>query len=82
MSPDHNRVRVPKPAAGAFNKGRPLAKNSLLGNQVKHLHELERKLREQLQSGMQFEDIRTEGDAAEYIRRMTAIFHPHLESGE
>jgi hypothetical protein len=82
MAPQTNRVRVPKSPAGTFNRNRPIAKNSLLANQVKHLHELEVTLRKQLETGIQFEDVQTEGDAAEYIRRVTAIFNPHLENGE
>jgi hypothetical protein len=82
MAPQTNRVRVPKSAEGAFNRNRPIGKNSLLANQVKHLHELESTLRKQLETGIRFEDVRTEGDAADYIRRMTAIFHPHLVDGQ
>jgi hypothetical protein len=82
MAPQTNRVRVPKSGAGTFNRNRPIGKNSLLANQVKHLHELELALQKQLETGIRFEDVRTEGDAAEYIRRVTAIFHPHLVDGE
>lgn len=81
MAPSGNHVRVPKPSANSFNKDRPISKNALLENQVKHFHELEKTLLEQLQTGIRFEDVRTEGDAAEYIRRMTAILHPHLAAG-
>lgn len=81
MAPSLNHVRVPKPSPDSFNKNRPVSKNALLENQVKHFHELETRLLEQLQNGIRFEDVRTEGDAAEYIRRMTAILHPHLTKG-
>jgi hypothetical protein len=78
MAPSGNHIRVPKPSASSFNKDRPVSKNALLENQVKHFHELEMNLLEKLQTGIRYEDVRTEGDAAEYIRRMTAILHPHL----
>jgi hypothetical protein len=78
MADAGNHVRVPKPSPASFNKSRPVKENTLLRNQVKHFHELETRLLEKLRTGIRFEDIRTEGDAAEYIRRMTAILHPHL----
>ncbi len=78
MAPSTNHVRVPKPSPDSFNKNRPVTKNALLENQIKHFHELEMRLLEQLQTGIRFDDVRTEGDAAEYIRRMTSILHPHL----
>lgn len=81
MAPTGNHIRVPKPSANSFNKNRPVSKNALLENQVKHFHELEKSLLQQLQSGIRFEDVKTEGDAAEYIRRMTAILHPYLAEG-
>jgi hypothetical protein len=81
MAPSGNHVRVPKPSSKSFDKNRPIAKNALLENQVKHFHELEISLLKQLQTGIRFEEVRTEGDAAEYIRRITAILHPHLAKG-
>lgn len=76
--PESNRVRVPKPSPASFNRQRPVEKNVLLQNQVKHLHELEESILRQLRTGIRFEDVRTEGDAAEYIRKITAVLHPHL----
>ena len=78
MPDAENPIRVPKPSPKSFNKQRPLSKNALLQNQVKHVRELEENLLRQLQAGIRFEDVRTEGDAAEYIRRVTAILQPHL----
>ena len=73
-----NRVRVPKPAHTSFNKTRPLAGNTLLKTQVDHFRELENKLLAELQTGIQYEAVSTEGQAAEYIRKMTAILHPKV----
>jgi hypothetical protein len=73
-----NFVRVPKPASGSFNKERPLKGNALLKNQVDHFHELEKRLLADLQTGIQYETVSTEGQAAEYIRKMTTILHPRV----
>ncbi len=77
-----NRVRVPRPSPASFNPQRLVTKNALLENQIKHFHALEQSLLQQLQTGIRFEDVRTEGEAAEYIRRITAVLHPHLVRGK
>ena len=71
-------IRVPKPSRGSFNMERPLAKNSLLMNQVKHLLELEKTFPPEKRTGTDPTSITTEGRAAEYIRKMTAILHPKV----
>jgi hypothetical protein len=60
-------VPIPQPDAGSFNKDRPLIKNTLLLNQVKHFQEVERTLM-------------TEGQASEYIQRITGLLHPRTET--
>lgn len=55
-------IHVPRPPKSAFYKDRPVS--SLLKNQIRHLQEAE------------FNLIKTEGQAAEYIRRITAKLHP------
>jgi hypothetical protein len=76
-TPSHpNHVRVPKPARKSFNKERPLERNTLLKNQIDHFHELEKRLLAELHTGIQYEAVATEGQAAEYIRKMTTILHP------
>jgi hypothetical protein len=55
-------IHVPRPPKSAFYKDRPVS--SLLKNQIRHLQEAE------------FNLIKTEGEAAEYIRRVTAKLHP------
>ena len=69
-------IRVPRPAKGAYNPKRLLARNTLLLNQVKHFHALEMELPTAQRSGIDFESIQTEGDAAKYIRAMMHILHP------
>ena|SRR6185437_2919669 len=55
-------IHVPRPPKSAFYKDRPVS--NLLKNQIRHLQEAE------------FNLIKTEGQAAEYIRRVTAKLHP------
>src|SRR6185312_6465306 len=55
-------IHVPRPPKSAFYKDRPVS--SLLKNQIRHLQEAE------------FNLIKTEGEAAEYIRRLTAQLQP------
>ena len=76
MAEHSNVIRIPKPSRGSFNMDRPLAKNSLLMNQVKHFLALEKALPSEKRTGVAPESITTEGRAAEYIRKMTDILHP------
>jgi len=78
MANPPNVIRVPKAPRSSFNMQRPLAKNSLLMNQVKHLLELEKTLPPEKRTGTDPKSITTEGSAAEYIRKMTAILHPKV----
>ena len=71
-------IQVPKAASSSFNKNRPLAKNLLILNQVRHFREMEKTLPPEQQTGIAPESITTEGRAAEYIRAMTAILHPKV----
>jgi hypothetical protein len=73
---DSNVVEVPKPARGSYNPKRPLSKNTLLQNQVNHFRALEKALPASEQTGHDPQKIRTEGEAAEYLRKMTALLHP------
>ena len=78
MATPSNVIRIPKPSRSSFNMERPLAKNSLLMNQVKHLLELEKTFPQEKRTGTDPKSITTEGRAAEYIRKMTAILHPKV----
>ncbi len=73
-----NIVRVPKPAPGSFNPKRLVSKNSLLINQIEHFRKLEKEMPLARQTGVDFASIETEGEASEYIRKMTAILHPQV----
>ena len=76
MTAPSQAIRVPKTPRDSFNPNRPLAKNTLLKHQVEHFRALENELPPERQTGVDFAAIRTEGQAAEYIRKMTAILHP------
>ena len=72
----NNLVEVPQPAPGSYNPNRPLSKNTLLLHQVRHFQLLEQTLPKNRRSGHDHQTIVTEGDAAEYLRKMTARLHP------
>ena len=67
-------IKVPKPAQGSFNKNRPVS--ALLRNQILHLQEVERKFPPSRHSGIYINEIKTEGEAADYIKKVTARLHP------
>ncbi len=71
-----NVVHVPKPSPSAFDKNRPLERNLLLKKQVEHFREVEKRLEPEHHTGIDHAAIRTEGQAADYIRKMTAHLHP------
>lgn len=76
MASPSTLIRVPRPAAGSFQPNRLVAKNTLLVNQLKHFHIREMELPPDRRTGMDFNSIKTEGQAAEYIRKLMAILHP------
>jgi len=57
----------------AMNPGRPV--NALLKAQVHHLHEAERNLPLRHRNDIYINAIKTEGEAAEYIRQVTTAIH-------
>ena len=66
-------VRVPRPPKKAMNQNRPVS--SLLKTQILHLQEAEFRLPAKLQTNIYIHAIKTEGEAAEYIRQVTAALH-------
>lgn len=66
-------IRVPKPPKNAFDPSRPVS--SLLKSQVDHLQEAESKLPLKYCSPLYAKAIRTEGEAAQYIREVTEAIH-------
>jgi hypothetical protein len=77
MAQPSNVIRIPRASRSSYNPQRPLSKNTLLQNQVNHFRQLEIQLPEDRRSGMDFASVKTEADASEYVRKMTAILHPH-----
>jgi hypothetical protein len=72
------KIKVPRPAAGSFHKHRP--PSDLLKSQIEHFHEAEMSWPEQERTGVDVSSIKTEHEAAEYIRKVTARLHPQSAS--
>jgi hypothetical protein len=71
-------IRVPKPQ-GNFDPDRPVS--SLLLTQIQHMHEAEKNLPPRYHSEHYIKAIRTEREAAEYIRDVTeAIGQAHADA--
>jgi hypothetical protein len=70
-----NFIQVPKPPRTAYNPNRPLEKNTLIQAQVQHFREAEMRLPENLRSGVDIKAITTEGQAADYLRKVTRAIH-------
>ena len=64
-------IKVPKPSGTAYNPHRPLEKNQLIQAQVTHFREAEAQLPAHLQTGLSIAAIKTEGQAGDYIRKVT-----------
>jgi phospholipase C len=61
-------------AAPVANPQRPLAKNSLLQDQVQHFHEAEMQLPPDQQTHWDIDSIQSEADAAAYVKAVTQAF--------
>lgn len=66
-------IPVPRPSKKAMNPSRPV--NCLLLAQVEHLQHAERRLPLRYRSEVYTHAIRTEGEAARYIREVTEAIH-------
>ena len=66
-------IHVPRPPKSAMNPHRPV--NALLQAQMQHLQDAELKLPARLQTNIYVNAIKTEGEAGEYIRRVTEAIH-------
>jgi hypothetical protein len=67
-------IHLRKTPASAMNPDRPVS--SLLKNQILHLQEAEFRLPANLQTNIYINKIKTEREASEYIRQVTARLHP------
>ena len=68
-----NTIHVPRPSKKAMNPDRPV--NALLLAQVAHLQQAESRLPLRYRSEIYIHAIKTEGEAAEYIREVTEAIH-------
>jgi hypothetical protein len=73
-------IPVPKPSPKAMNPNRPV--NALLLAQVEHLQHAERRLPLKYRSEIYTHAIRTEGEAARYIREVTEAIHKAHDDAE
>jgi hypothetical protein len=71
-------IHVPRPPKNAMNPDRPA--NTLLKTQILHLHEAELKLPVGRQTDIYINAIKTEGEAASYIRQVTEAIHEGHEA--
>ena len=65
-------IHVPRPE-NAWNPSRPA--NALLKSQIVHLHDAETKLPVRQQTDIYINAIKTEGEAAGYVRQVTEAIH-------
>src|ERR1700679_3984311 len=66
-------IRVPKVPDDAYTPCRPVS--ALLKIQIEHVHEAEKRLPTRYRSEIYPNAIKTEGEAAEYIRLVTEGIH-------
>lgn len=77
-----NVVRIKGFRKRQFNSDRPVKANSLLLNQLKHFQEMEQRYPEHLRTGTAVDEIKTEGQAGEYIRRVTLLIQSPFHKEE
>jgi len=73
-------IHVPKPPKNAYDPNRPMG--SLLKSQIDHLREAESKLPLRYRSEVYVKAVRTEGEAAQYIREVTEAIHEAHEEAQ
>jgi hypothetical protein len=71
-------VDLPRTDATAYNPNRPIS--GLIESQIRRLHEPERRLPRRHHTGVDVGMIKTEGEAAAYIARVTAAIHAHARA--
>lgn len=66
-------IKIPRPPADAIDQDRPVS--SLLKMQLEHLQHAEFRLPANKQTNIYINAIKTEGEAADYIRKVTERLH-------
>jgi hypothetical protein len=71
-------IKVPRPSPDSFNKHRPAG--ILLQAQAAHLRQglIKHHADVEVLLATDLNELKTEGDVAEYARKVTAVLHPHL----
>jgi hypothetical protein len=80
MATRPNVIRVPKASGKSFNPHRLVKGNALLLNQLKHLRTRESEIPVEQRTAIDLDSM-TEGQAADYIRKMMALLHPQASHG-
>lgn len=73
-------IKVPRPPQSAYDPDRPLS--ALLKMQIERLHEAEMRLPVRHQTDVYINAIKTEGEAANYIRAVTEAIHDAHDEAE
>jgi len=74
-----NLIHVPRLPKNAFDPNRPVS--ALLKAQIEYLHDAERRLPLRYRSEVYINAVKTEGEAAKYIREVTEAIHAaHAEA--
>lgn len=71
-------IHVPRPPKSAMNPDRPVS--ALLKAQIQHLNDAHRNLPHRYRTHIYINAIKTEGEAAEYIRQVTEGIHKAHEA--
>jgi hypothetical protein len=66
-------IHVPRPPKSAMNPDRSVS--ALLQTQIEHLHQAEKRLPLRYRTEIYVNAIKTEGEAARYIREVTEAIH-------
>jgi hypothetical protein len=66
-------IHVPRPPTNSLNLNRPIS--SLIRTQVEHMHTAEKRLPLRYRTEIYVNAIKTEGEAAKYISKVTAAIH-------
>ena len=73
MAPRLQIIRIPRTPTTAFDKERPIS--DLVKNQVRHAHQELHAWWEGIRS-IEPDQIRTEQEAADYVKAVTRVLHP------
>ena len=73
-------IHVPRPPKSAMDPNRPI--NALLKTQIEHLYQAENRLPLRYQTDTYVNAIKTEGEAATYIRQVTEAIHQAHEDAK